>query len=466
MKDLIKNILLEQSEMVPQESWHGTSADPTQKHAWNKQSITKAMFIKVVKLIVKYESKDNLISLTENDLNEWDRTFNFLEKYTKLIGVRKGSEGLSSKILYAALDNYDKIKDDTITLYDQLELRPLRKFSIPMYEDVQEYKTLYWTVKVNSFSENDAINNVMRDEDGEYGVWEWGVDDEESHEWETEDRGILEDTHITSEIVWQDTKSDETGQIVESKLKAGPEENDIISELEELLSNKTLTEKNVRNILTKYKSKSLTESWSTESTTKENSKAPELNKQPITIVEVKFMTKIKQKFDGSVITRWAAMTHYSLGDVQELKPFTRAFGVNDDMRLSQLINLLWDNMDVDDFSSFVGESAPKLQHILITKEYLEMVEAVNRATVSTWGVDYETYACDIHDNFWDWDPEINHLHDDSLDVVEGSQRYVNIAIDGNTVWDDGTMGDPENKDNEYDIDSLSCSKGLGGYPVR
>ena len=155
----------------------------------------------------------------------------------------------------------------------------------------------------------------------------------------------MEDTHITSEIVWQDTKSDEAGQIVESKLKAGPEENDIISELEELLSNKTLTEKNVRNILTKYKSKSLTESWSTESTTKENSKAPELNKQPITIIEAKFMTKVKQKFDGSVITRWAAMTHYSLGDVQELKPFTRAFGVNDDMRLSQLINLLWDNMD-------------------------------------------------------------------------------------------------------------------------
>ena len=76
--------------------------------------------------------------------------------------------------------------------------------------------------------------------------------------------------------------------------------------------------------------------------------------------------------------------------------------------------------------------------------------------MSTWGVDYETYACDIHNNFWDWDPEINHLHDDSLDLVEGSQRYVNIAIDGNTVWDDGTMGDPENKDNKYDIDSLPC----------
>jgi len=26
------------------------------------------------------------------------------------------------------------------------------------------------------------------------------------------------------------------------------------------------------------------------------------------------------------------------------------------------------------------------------------------------------------------------------------------------------MGDPENKDNEYDMDNLSCGKGLGEIP--
>ena len=450
-------------ESWPGESWSGPYSSEGNNRQWNKQSITKAFFMKGVNLLVRYNSYLVLNEIADSEENLYDRA-DTIEKYTKLVGVRKGSEGLSSKLLWAAIDNYEDIHSGTITSYNQLKLRPLLKYEVKMFEDVSEYKTIYYTVTTEGFSSSDIESKVMYDEDGEYQQYEWPHTDEEHHEYEVQERGTS-DVNVVGTI-WSHTeeKEKDNEQIAESELKAGPEENDIISELEELLSNKTLTEKNVRNILTKYKSKSLTESWSTDKTTQENSKAPELNNQPITIVEAKFMTKVKEKFDGSVITKWAAMTHYYLGDVQELKPFIRAFGIDNDMRVSQLINLLWDNMDLEEFSSFVGELPPKLQHILITREYLEMVESVNRATVSTWGVDYETYACDIHDNFWDWDPEINHLHDDSFDVVEGSQRYVNIAIDGNTVWDDGTMGDPKNTDNVYDIDNLSCSRGTGEIP--
>jgi len=473
MKDLIKNILLEQTEMVPNISWHGESRGIGEdgNGVWNKQSITKSMFMKGVKLLVRYNSESELDGIADGGQNLWERTGE-LDKYLKLVGVRQNSEGLSSKMLWAAIDNYEGINVGGIISYNQLNLRPLKKFDVKCSETVNEFKTIWYMVTTEAFAKIDAENIVIYDDDAEYQQYDWPHVDEEHHEYDVQDRGtdeVIDKGNIyvhTDADNYTDEKEDEDQQITESKLKAGPEENDIISELEELLSNKTLTEKNVKDILKRYKSKSLTEqsSWSTGMASQEDAKAPELNKQPITIVEAKFMAKVKEKFDGSLITKWVAMTHYNINGAPELKPFIRAFGVDNEMRVSQLINLIWDNMDVDEFSSFVGELPPKLQHILITREYLEMVESVNRATVSTWGVDYETYACDIHDNFWDWDPEINHLHDDSMDVVEGSQRYVNIAIDGNTVWDDGTMGDPENKNNEYDIDNLSCGKGLSEIP--
>ena len=140
----------------------------------------------------------------------------------------------------------------------------------------------------------------------------------------------------------------------------------------------------------------------------------------------------------------------------------RAFGVsesgrvNNGLRLTQLINLIWDNMDLEDFSSLVGESVPKLKFIEITQEYQEITDAVYRATASSWGIDYESNACDIKDNFWNYDPDLEHLHDDSHDFVQGSERWVNITVDGNIVWDDGTMGETKNVDNEYNIENLPC----------
>lgn len=455
MKDLIKNILLEHTEMVPPNSWPGESWNPTAKK-YSKQAITKVMFTKGVKLIVKYNSLSEIDDIIDNGQSPYDRAYDIV-KWTKLIGINANSEGLNSKILWAAKDNYDGIKNGSITSYDQLELRPLLTFKTKMFEDLREYKTVYWTVETDDFSAEDTENRIMYDDDGAYSYWEQGIDDEETHETDSEDRGTSEPPEEIG-IVFQhsspgeDRTEEGSDQITES-LKAGPEENDIISELEELLNNKTLTENNVRNILKKYKSKPLTEEWGIND---EKGKAETLNQQPITIIEAKFMTKIKEKFDSIVLAKWAASTHYSLSDVQELKSFTRAFGISNQLRTSQLINLIWDNMDLDEFSSFVGELAPKLQYVEIIMEYEEITEGIYRATVGSWGVDYETNACQLKDDFWNYDPDLEHLFDDSSDVIQGSERWVEISIDGNTVWDAGTLGDKKNTDNEYSLDNLPC----------
>lgn len=464
MKDLIKNILLEQTEMVPPESWPGESRGTSEsgKSVWNKQSITKSMFMKGVKLLVRYNSESELDELADGDQNLYERT-DELDKYLKLVGVRQNSEGLSSKMLWAAIDNYEDINVGGIISYDQLNLRPLKKFDIKCFVDVNEFKTIWYMVTTEAFAKIDAKNMVIYDDDGEYQEYDWPHIDEENHEYEVQDRGTEEATDKGNIYVHTDEKEDEDQQITESKLKAGPEENDIISELEELLGNKTLTEKNVKDILKKYKSKPLTEQVLKEqNVSSEAEEAARFNQQPVTIIEAKFMTRVKSKFDSTVITKWAAMTHYDILEQGELTQIARAFGisesgrVNNALRLTQLINLIWDNMDVDDFSSFVGDLAPILQFIEIVQEYQEVTDAVYRATASSWGVDYESTACEIKDNFWNYDPDLEHLHDDSHDWVQGSERWVNITIDGNNVWDDGTMGETKNVDNKYNLDNLPC----------
>ena len=464
MKDLIKNILLEQTEMVPPESWPGESRGTSEsgKSVWNKQSITKSMFMKGVKLLVRYNSKSELYELVDGNQNLYERT-DELDKYLKLVGVRQNSEGLSSKMLWAAIDNYEGINVGGIISYDQLNLRPLKKFDIKCFEDVNEFKTIWYMVTTEAFAKIDAKNMVIYDDDGEYQQWDWPHIHEEHHEYEVQDRGTEEATDKGNIYVHTDEKEDEDQQITESKLKAGPEENDIISELEELLGNKTLTEKNVKDILKKYKSKPLTEQVLKEQNVSSEAKeASRFNQQPVTIIEAKFMTRVKSKFDSTVITKWAAMTHYDILEQGELTQIARAFGisesgrVNNALRLTQLINLIWDNMDVDDFSSFVGDLAPILQFIEIVQEYQEVTDAVYRATASSWGVDYESTACEIKDNFWNYDPDLEHLHDNSHDVFQGSELWVNITIDGNNVWDDGTMGETKNVDNKYNLDNLPC----------
>ena len=461
MKDLIKNILLEQTETVPSESWPGKSngRDPKGEHVWNKQSITKSMFFKGVKLMVRYNSENELIGVSETDQNIYDRAEQ-LDKFTKLVGVRTNSEGLTSKILYAAIDNYEGIKNGSKTSYNQLYLRPLRKFEVEMFEDVNEYKTVYYTVTLDAFAEVDINNMINHDDDGEFHQYDWPHIDVETHEYDLQDRGIRDGSSLNQKgFVYTHTNSShyDNEQITESKLKAGPEENDIISELEELLGNKELTEKNVRNILTKYKTKPLTEQLLKEQTiSSEAEQAAISNQQHITIVEAKFMANIKKRFDSSTIAKLVEMAHYDLSDNQEIKPLTNAFGITNQMRTSQLINLIWDNMDLDEFSSFVGELAPKLQYIEITQEYAEVTEGRYVASTGSWGVDYENTACQLKNDFWNYDPDLKHIRDDSHDIVQGSERWVEISIDGNTVWEDEGNGGMPIIDNEYNLDNLSC----------
>ena len=468
MKDLIKNILLEQTGVVPPDSWPGESyiGRTVDGSSWAKQSITKVMFFKAVKLLVKHNSWDEIVEFTDGNQNLWERA-NDLDKYTRLVGVAKNSEGLSSKILWAAHDNYNDVESNSITSYGQLTLRPLNSYKVKMFEDIREFKTVYYEFDVEDFDVLDAENRVTYDDDGEYHNYDYDPTDTEYHESETQEHAV-DGTPTLIGVVWShdmedDVEGEPVGPELSESTKAVQKDGGTIDKLEDILDTWETKQypsdearwkeyyNDIKKVVKKHKSKPLTEQVLKEQTvSSEAEEAARFNQQPITIVEAKFMTKVKLKFDSS-----------NLIDNQELTQMARAFGVsesgrvNNGLRLTQLINLIWDNMDLEDFSSLVGESVPKLKFIEITQEYQEVTDAVYRATASSWGIDYESNACDIKDNFWNYDPDLEHLHDDSHDFVQGSERWVEISIDGNTVWED-EREEGGSRINEYNQDNLSC----------
>ena len=94
----------------------------------------------------------------------------------KVLGIDNSGEGLTDKIFWAANDNREGIVDGSISGYDQLYLRPLVQYDVPLYESVREYKTISWIPKVECYSKDDAMNTVIYDEDGAYDSYEWEDD--------------------------------------------------------------------------------------------------------------------------------------------------------------------------------------------------------------------------------------------------------------------------------------------------
>ena len=154
----------------------------------------------------------------------------------KVLGIE--SEGLADKIYWAANDNRIGILDGSITNYDQLWLRPLVEYKIPLFENGREYKTIYWSPKIECYSKEDAFNTVMYDEDGIYDSWEWDGDPSyqiDSEEWDSEGKELDSEIEVVKTIYPGEKGSESIKESIIEEMGPSPEENDIISELHELV---------------------------------------------------------------------------------------------------------------------------------------------------------------------------------------------------------------------------------------
>tara|TARA_R110000851_G_scaffold124335_1_gene254535 strand:+ start:3005 stop:3907 length:903 start_codon:yes stop_codon:yes gene_type:complete len=225
---------------VPPNSYEAKNYNSKTKRYY-KPTITKNIFFKAVQILSKM--KDSSWFTENEDLSEnlWERQQD-MSTPLKVLGIDNNGDGLSDKIFWAANDNREGLVDGSITNYDQLFLRPLIQYEVPLFESVKEYKTIYWTPKVSCYSQDDAVSAVIYDEDGVYDSWEY--DGDPSHNTETDewdgDGKELDNSASVVKVVYPAEGPDSTvkesiKESLNEEMGPGPEENDIMSELQELV---------------------------------------------------------------------------------------------------------------------------------------------------------------------------------------------------------------------------------------
>jgi len=185
-----------------------------------REQMDDSRFFKIVQGIVKYLNYDKLREQIEPD-ELWERV-KLIKNITKLYGMGGkdevvDSDGLIHAMFWAAIENYDLIKDGTITNFSQLEVRPLKSYEVEMFATEDEYVDYNWTVTAQGYDESDVLSEVQVNEDGLYDWWEWEnkpgfsreVAESERREWEAQ--GIKEVSGTKgklSEHWWEEETTD------------------------------------------------------------------------------------------------------------------------------------------------------------------------------------------------------------------------------------------------------------------
>jgi len=239
MKRLIKKILREHDEDDIIKSRVG--------------ELSRKFFI--VAKIIADRWDDNKFEFWTADSDLWDRRQE-LNKILKLVSWDPNNDE-ANELFWITYDNKEGLRDGTIKSYLDLKERPLLSYSIRCMEYESEYNVYDYDVLVDAYDKDDAYNIVRYDDDGQYHWWEWesagkstipnGFFNKDTYESEMGDFEI----NGEPELVGVEDDTSRKGNLKEH-IKASPEENDIISELEGLVENWSGCEEGMR-VACKYK---------------------------------------------------------------------------------------------------------------------------------------------------------------------------------------------------------------------
>ena len=203
----------------------------------------------------------------DNKFEEWvdmentDRWYRNqeMEPMFKLLGLSLNNEQ-TDEIFWLAYDNKEGLRDGSLNSYLELKKRPLKTYSIRVEELERQSVEYVFDVLIDAYSEKDATSEVRLNEDGEYHYWDW--DNSESYRKDIYDSEFTErDIGLAKEVV--------TPPVNEEQIKASPIENDIMSELKELVNEWSGCEEGmvvackyknqVQKLIDRYKNKGLYE---------------------------------------------------------------------------------------------------------------------------------------------------------------------------------------------------------------
>ena len=205
----------------------------------NVERTAKQFFIVAKTLANKWD--DQKFEYWSADNDPWERN-QVIEEISKLVGLTSLSDLSAAEIFWLAYDNKEGLRDGTIKSYLGLTERNLNTYSVRLSESENEYVFYEYDVLVEAYDKQDVINKVYNDDDGEYHWWEWETDwykssipngyfHREVVESEITDNDVLGEPKLVSIV----DNTSRKGSLKE-QIKASPVENDILSELKELIT--------------------------------------------------------------------------------------------------------------------------------------------------------------------------------------------------------------------------------------
>ena len=424
--------------------------------------VSPQLFFKITKSLIDDMTKDSVKDIADalghiNDSGLFTDTL-------KLYGVNTRLDRLlSEKLFWAIHDNWDKFNSDNPPQsYEELELRPIKKYEVPVTDFVNRSIAIDYIVTEYGFSADEVYQLIQNNEDGEYVYYEWDMEDGYREEVGNEEQTDSSDIGEPKEV----------GFINESRNKRiikenpSPEENDIIDDLKELVRTWDACESDmpvackyktqIQEVIYKYTNLPITEEKQLQEPMNEGSggRGGSLPVYEFDKIDNKIVQNLlKQYTCGEIDQMNRYSEEYVSGELSDmLKLYGRHLSPAYEYYPKQLVQFIVDKGCPDDYTQFMGERLPDINQYAIDMTYTETDVVAKTAEVIIHDTNFQSAMCAARENFWEYEPDT--YDSDVIDSdYQGNEEWTSVTVNGTTKW--RIHGGSKNDDN-YNPTEVDC----------
>ena len=424
--------------------------------------ISPQVFFKITKSLIDDMTKDSVKDIADalghiNDSGLFTDTL-------KLYGVNTRLDRLlNEKLFWAIHDNWDKFNSDNPPQsYEELELRPIKKYEVPVTDFVNRSIAIDYIVTEYGFSADEVYQLIQNNEDGEYVYYEWDMEDGYREEVGNEEQTDSSDIGEPKEV----------GFINESRNKRiikenpSPEENDIIDDLKELVRTWDACESDmpvackyktqIQEVIYKYTNLPITEEKQLQEPMNEGSggRGGSLPVYEFDKIDNKIVQNLlKQYTCGEIDQMNRYSEEYVSGELSDmLKLYGRHLSPAYEYYPKQLVQFIVDKGCPDDYTQFMGERLPDINQYAIDMTFTETDTVAKTAEVIINDTNFQSAMCAARENFWEYEPD-TYDHDVIDSDYGGNEEWTSVTVNGTTKW--RIQGGSQNDDN-YNPTEVDC----------
>ena len=424
--------------------------------------VSPQVFFKITKSLIDDMTKDSVKDIADT-LGHINNSGLFTDTL-KLYGVNTRLDRLlSEKLFWAIHDNWDKFNSDNPPQsYEELELRPIKKYEVPITDFVSRSVAIDYIVTEYGFSADEVYQLIQNNEDGEYVYYEWDMEDGYREEVGNEEQTDSSDIGEPKEVEFINESRNK--RII--KENPSPEENDIIDDLKELVRTWDACESDmpvackyktqIQEVIYKYTNLPITEEKQLQEPMNEGSggRGGSLPVYEFDKIDNKIVQNLLKQYTCGEIDQMNRYSEEYVSDALRdmLKLYGRHLSPAYEYYPKQLVQFIVDKGCPDDYTQFMGERLPDINQYAIDMTYTETDVVAKTAEVIIHDTNFQSAMCAARDNFWDYEPDTYDTEIIDSDY-QGNEEWTSVTVNGTTKWN--IHGGSKNDDN-YNPTEVDC----------